>query len=97
MNGLINAVFLLVFWLRINKYCRRNPATNGKTEVVRRRGIIQGTNVQDCKYERKRNDSVMSTVIQRQADSAEESVYADVTTSDHSLRKQTEVQVCCSE
>lgn len=39
----------------------------------------------------------MSTVIQRQADSAEESVYGDVTTSDHSLRKQTEVQVCCSE
>lgn len=35
----------------------------------------------------------MFTVIQRQADSAEESV----TTSDHSLRKQTEVQVCCSE
>lgn len=54
-------------------------------------GIIQGTNVQDCKNERKSNDSIMSTVIQRQADSAEESV------SDHSLRKQTEVQVCYSE
>lgn len=35
-------------------------------------GVIQGNNVQDYKNERKRNDSVMSTVTQCQADSSEE-------------------------
>lgn len=49
------------------------------------------------KPKRQKNDSVMSTVNPCQAESSAGSVYRNVNWFDHSLRKQVEVQVCCSE
>lgn len=97
MNGLINASFLLVFWLHTNGFCRRNPATSWKMEAVRGKAVVHGSKVLDHKTERERNDSVMSTDIQRQADRSEESVYRHVAWSDQCSRQQTERQVCDSE
>lgn len=93
MNGQIKTSLLLVYWLHTNRFCWRKPAVNWKTETEG--GSQQSTEI---KYKvKKLNGRGMTTDIQRQADSIEESVYSYATSSDHSSRKQTERQVCYSE